>query len=247
MPAGLTKCTSAQDLSHICTGTDARLQRAVRVGIHKRGLKGTRLEGYSRGNRGVLTGGADHAIAGPARHGRGRDESASGRRRHGTARHGTACDAPSSRRTQSKQTSEQTNKQTSRRGVRPPRDRRLAQTHRRATRRRAATHERAKLPISIATVASRGTRTGRTQFHCWRFSTCAPGLAPQPPHLHRDWTHRGHICAGTGLTPSTSGAGLGSPRPPTSSPGLGSSLPHPRRDCASAHPAAPSRRTDSPA
>ena len=31
--------------------------------------------------------------------------------------------------------------------------------------------------------------------------TSAPGLGTPLPHLHRDWAHRCHICAGTGLTP----------------------------------------------
>ena len=33
------------------------------------------------------------------------------------------------------------------------------------------------------------------------------------PHLHRDWAHRCHICAGTGLGPATSAPGPGAPRP----------------------------------
>jgi hypothetical protein len=31
--------------------------------------------------------------------------------------------------------------------------------------------------------------------------TSAPGLGSPHPHLHRDWAHPAHICAGTGLTP----------------------------------------------
>ena len=34
-----------------------------------------------------------------------------------------------------------------------------------------------------------------------------------PYHMHRDWTHSCHICAGTGLTPATSAPGLSSPLP----------------------------------
>ena len=33
------------------------------------------------------------------------------------------------------------------------------------------------------------------------------------PHLHRDWAHPGHICAGIGLTPGISAQLMGSPEP----------------------------------
>jgi hypothetical protein len=39
------------------------------------------------------------------------------------------------------------------------------------------------------------------------------GLGSHPPHLHRDWAHRYHICIGTGLAPAPSALGLGSPAP----------------------------------
>jgi hypothetical protein len=52
----------------------------------------------------------------------------------------------------------------------------------------------------------------------------APGLGSSPPHRHRDWARRCHICTGTGLAAATSAPGLGSP-PATSAPGLGSSPP----------------------
>ncbi len=44
-------------------------------------------------------------------------------------------------------------------------------------------------------------------------ATSAPGLGSVLPHLHRDWAHCCHICAGTGLTAATSAPGLGSPLP----------------------------------
>jgi hypothetical protein len=40
-----------------------------------------------------------------------------------------------------------------------------------------------------------------------------PGLGSPCPHLHQDWAHPAHICAGAGLIPRTSAPGLGSPRP----------------------------------
>jgi hypothetical protein len=43
-------------------------------------------------------------------------------------------------------------------------------------------------------------------------------VARPPPHLHRDWARRCHICTGTGLAAATSALGLGS------------LLPHLRRD-----------------
>ena len=49
------------------------------------------------------------------------------------------------------------------------------------------------------------------------------------PHLHRDWAHSSHICAGTGLAPSTSASGLGSPLPHLHRD-TGSHLPHLHRD-----------------
>ena len=39
------------------------------------------------------------------------------------------------------------------------------------------------------------------------------GYANKATHLHQDWTHPGHICIGTGLTPATFAPGLGSLRP----------------------------------
>jgi hypothetical protein len=39
--------------------------------------------------------------------------------------------------------------------------------------------------------------------------TSAPGLGSPLPHLHRDWAHPCHICAGTGLTPAHICAGIG--------------------------------------
>ncbi len=95
--------------------------------------------------------------------------------------------------------------------------------------------------------------------------------AERSPHLHRDWAHPAHICTpltctgtrlalacictGTGLTPSISASGLGSPSPhlhrdwahpahicigtgltqPTSAPGLGSPYPHLHRDSPRPH------------
>jgi hypothetical protein len=41
--------------------------------------------------------------------------------------------------------------------------------------------------------------------------TSATRLGPPHPHLRRDWARRGHICAGTGLTPATFAPGLGAP------------------------------------
>jgi len=68
--------------------------------------------------------------------------------------------------------------------------------------------------------------------------TSSPRLGSSLPHLHRDWAHRCHICAGTRLTVVTSARGLGSPLPhlhstrltTTRAPGLGSQLAHLRWD-----------------
>ncbi len=49
------------------------------------------------------------------------------------------------------------------------------------------------------------------------------------PHLHRDWAHPAHICAGTGLARAVSAPGLGSPRPHLRRR-LGSPPPHLLRD-----------------
>jgi hypothetical protein len=40
-------------------------------------------------------------------------------------------------------------------------------------------------------------------------ATSAPELGPPRPHLHRDWAHPVHICAGTGLAPAHICAGTG--------------------------------------
>ena len=54
--------------------------------------------------------------------------------------------------------------------------------------------------------------TMRTRRSCTSRGRATPtsGSAPRP-HLHRDWAHRCHICAGTGRTAATSAPGLGSP------------------------------------
>jgi hypothetical protein len=44
-------------------------------------------------------------------------------------------------------------------------------------------------------------------------SISAAGCGVPLPHLHRDWAHPCHVCAGSGLTPATSAPGLGSPLP----------------------------------
>jgi hypothetical protein len=95
-----------------------------------------------------------------------------------------------------------------------------------------------------------------------RWEVGAP--AARRPHLHRDWAHPCHICAGTGLAPSHICTGPGSPRhictgtgltPPTShtAPGLrrvsDGTQPLLRRDsarprrlpCPPAHPAVSSK------
>ncbi len=47
----------------------------------------------------------------------------------------------------------------------------------------------------------------------WPPATAAPGLRSPPPHLHRDWAQRCHVCTGTGFAAATSALGLGSPLP----------------------------------
>ena len=54
----------------------------------------------------------------------------------------------------------------------------------------------------------------------YRVAVALGRLAERPSTVRRDWAHRSHICAGTGLTA------------PTYVPGLGSPLPHLRRDWA---------------
>ena len=44
-------------------------------------------------------------------------------------------------------------------------------------------------------------------------ATASPGLRSPPPHMHRDWAQRCHVCTGTGFAAATSALGLGSPLP----------------------------------
>ncbi len=65
-----------------------------------------------------------------------------------------------------------------------------------------------------------------------RPATSAQGLGSPLPHLHRDWAHPCHVCAGTWLTPCH----ICTRTPATSAPGLSPTLPHLHCDGADALP-----------
>ncbi len=108
------------------------------------------------------------------------------------------------------------------------------------------------VPCCFPEVATGARHTQRAALRCAPSvfnaypDECRLFTLTRAPHLDRDWARPCHICARTGLTPSTSAPGLGSPRPhlhrdwahpvhicagtgltaATSAPGLGSPLPH---------------------
>ncbi len=75
--------------------------------------------------------------------------------------------------------------------------------------------ERAPVPVQMWQGRAPYSPTRRSSARAGHRNCCppAPRCTPLVPHLRRDWAHPSHICAGTGLTPSTSAPGLGSPLP----------------------------------